>query len=93
VMLDIYRVKDSRSIRAGKGKHRGRKMKQAVGPLIVVAENRGITEAASNIPGLDVVTVKNLNTELLAPGTHMGRLTLWTNGAVEQLDKLYGEEA
>jgi large subunit ribosomal protein L4e len=93
VMLDIYRVKDSRGIRAGKGKHRGRKMKQAVGPLIVVAENRGITEAASNIPGLDVVTVKNLNTELLAPGTHMGRLTLWTNGAVEQLDKLYGEEA
>jgi large subunit ribosomal protein L4e len=93
VMLDIYRVKDSRSIRAGKGKHRGRKMKQAVGPLIVVAENRGITEAASNIPGLDVVTVKNLNTEPLAPGTHMGRLTLWTNGAVEQLDKLYGEEA
>jgi large subunit ribosomal protein L4e len=93
VMLDIYRVKDSRSIRAGKGKHRGRKMKQAVGPLVVVAENRGITEAASNIPGLDVVTVKNLNTELLAPGTHMGRLTLWTNGAVEQLDKLYGEEA
>jgi large subunit ribosomal protein L4e len=93
VMLDINRVKDSRNIRAGKGKHRGRKMKQAVGPLVVVAENHGITEAASNIPGLDVVTVKNLNTELLAPGTHMGRLTLWTSGAVEQLDKLYGEEA
>jgi large subunit ribosomal protein L4e len=93
VMLDVYRVKASRKIRAGKGKRRGRKMKQAVGPLIVVAENRGIAEAASNIPGLDVVTVNNLNTELLAPGTHMGRLTLWTNGAVEQLVKLYGEEA
>ncbi|MDH7564851.1 MAG: 50S ribosomal protein L4, partial [Candidatus Bathyarchaeota archaeon] len=47
----------------------------------------------SNIPGLDVVTVNNLNTELLAPGTHMGRLTLWTNSAVAQLAKLYGEEA
>jgi large subunit ribosomal protein L4e len=93
VMLDVHRVRGSRKIRAGKGKRRGRKMKQAVGPLIVIAENKGITEAANNIPGLDVVTVKNLNTELLAPGTHMGRLTLWTNGAVEQLDKLYGEEA
>ncbi|MBT0159020.1 50S ribosomal protein L4 [Candidatus Bathyarchaeota archaeon A05DMB-2] len=93
LMLDVYRVRDSRKIRAGKGKHRGRKMKQAVGPLIVIAENRGLAEAASNIPGLDVVTVNNLNTELLAPGTHMGRLTLWTNSAVAQLAKLYGEEA
>ncbi len=33
--------------------------------------------------------VKNLNAELLAPGAHPGRLTLWTNGALEQLDALY----
>ena len=91
VLTDIYRVRESRNIRAGKGKHRGRKMKQAVGPLIVVAENKGIFDAASNIPGLDVVTVKTLNAEILAPGTHAGRLTLWTNGALEELGKLYGE--
>ncbi|MDX1813915.1 MAG: 50S ribosomal protein L4, partial [Candidatus Bathyarchaeia archaeon] len=89
VLSDLYRVKGSRKIRAGKGKRRGRKMKQGVGPLIVVAENRGIFNAASNLPGVDVSTVKNLNTEMLAPGTHPGRLTLWTNGAIEQLDKLY----
>jgi len=91
LLTDIYRVRDSRSTRAGKGKHRGRKMKQAVGPLIVVAENKGLVEAASNLPGVDIVEVKNLNAELLAPGTHPGRLTLWTNGAIEQLGKLYGE--
>jgi len=91
LLTDIYRVRESRSVRAGKGKHRGRKTKQAVGPLIVIAENKGIVNAASNIPGLDVVTVKNLNAEILAPGTHPGRLTLWTNGAIEQLEKLYGE--
>jgi len=34
--------------------------------------------------------VTNLNAEMLAPGTHPGRLTLWSNDAVEQLDKLYG---
>ena len=91
VLTDIYRVRESRNIRAGKGKHRGRKMKQAVGPLIVVAENKGLVNAASNIPGVDVITVKDLNAEILAPGTHPGRLTLWTNGAIEQLGKLYDE--
>ena len=91
VIQDITRVRDSRKIRAGKGKHRGRKMKQAVGPLIVVVENKGLVNAASNVPGVDVTTVANLNTEMLAPGTHPGRLTLWTNGAIERLDKLYGE--
>jgi large subunit ribosomal protein L4e len=90
VLSDIYRVRDSRKIRAGKGKRRGRKMKQAIGPLIVVAENRGIFDAASNLPGVDVAMINNLNAEMLAPGTHPGRLTLWTNGAIERLDKLYG---
>jgi large subunit ribosomal protein L4e len=91
VISDITRVRDSRNIRAGKGKHRGRKMKQAVGPLIVVVDNKGLAEAASNVPGVQVTTVTNLNTEMLAPGTHPGRLTLWTNGSIESLDKLYGK--
>jgi large subunit ribosomal protein L4e len=91
MLTDIYRVRESIGIRAGKGKHRGRKMKHAVGPLIVVAENKGLIAAASNIPGIDITTVKNLNPEALAPGTHPGRLTLWTTGAIEQLAKLYNE--
>ena len=91
VLSDIYRARASRKIRAGKGKRRGRKMKQAVGPLIVVAENKGLVDAASNIPGVGIVMVNDLNAEILAPGGHPGRLTLWTNGAIERLDKLYGE--
>jgi len=90
IITDVCRVRESRKVRAGKGKYRGRKMKQAVGPLIVIAENKGLIEAAGNIPGVDIVTVNNLNAELLAPGTHPGRLTLWTNGAIDQLEKLYG---
>ncbi|MCW4004212.1 MAG: 50S ribosomal protein L4 [Candidatus Bathyarchaeota archaeon] len=93
VAADILRVKESRNIRAGKGKHRGRKMKQAVGPLIVVVDGKSIVNAASNIPGVEVATVNNLNTEMLAPGTHPGRLTVWTNGAIEKLNTLYGEKA
>lgn len=89
VLPDIQRVKGSKNIRAGKGKRRGRKTKQATGPLIVIAENHGLTEAANNIPGLQVAKVNDLNPEILAPGTHPGRLTLWTNSALECLDKLY----
>jgi large subunit ribosomal protein L4e len=91
VLSDLYRVKESRKIRAGKGKRRGRKIKQAKGPLIVVAENRGILEAARNIPGVDAVNVNNLSVEMLAPGTHLGRLTIWTDSAIEKLNELYGE--
>jgi len=90
VLSDIYRVRESRKVRAGRGKSRGRRIKQAVGPLIVVTENKGIMDAASNIPGLDVVSVRSLNAEILAPGTHPGRLTIWTNSAIEELNKLYG---
>lgn len=90
---DITRVRDSRNVRAGKGKRRGRKMKQAVGPLIVVCDGVNLIAAASNIPGVQVTTVSNLNTEMLAPGTHPGRLTIWSNGAIEQLNTLYGVSA
>jgi large subunit ribosomal protein L4e len=90
---DIARVRNSRTVRAGKGKIRGRKMKQAVGPLIVVCDGVNLIAAANNIPGVQVTTVLNLNTEMLAPGTHPGRLTVWTNGAIEQLKTLYGENA
>jgi large subunit ribosomal protein L4e len=91
LIADIIRVRDSRKVRAGKGKYRGRKMKQAVGPLIVVSQNKGVIEAAGNLPGVDIVTVNNLNPEILSPGTHPGRLTLWTEGAISQLEKLYGK--
>ncbi len=91
IMDDITRVRNSRKVRAGKGKHRGRKMKQAVGPLIVVVNGKGLAGAACNVPGVQVTSVANLNTEMLAPGTHPGRLTLWTNSALESLDKIYGK--
>jgi len=90
VWPDVYRVKESQKVRAGKGKMRGRRIKRAVGPLLVITENAGVVEAARNIPGVEVVTVNDLNVELLAPGTHPGRLTIWTSSAFEKLDQLYG---
>ena len=76
-----------RNIRAGKGKNRGRPYKGRKGPLIVVSKSCPLAKAASNIPGVDVVEVSRLNAALLAPGTHAGRLTLYTEAAIERMDK------
>ncbi len=87
---DIFRVRESRRVRAGKGKRRGRRYKQAVGPLIVVAENKGVVEAGRNLPGVDVVLLEQLNVEVLAPGTHLGRLAVWSKSAIEKLNGMFG---
>ncbi len=87
---DVERAKRNTKVRAGKGKMRGRRYKKAKGPLIVVARNEGIVLGARNHPGVDVVTVQNLGVEHLAPGTHPGRLTVWTKGAIEKLREIYG---
>jgi large subunit ribosomal protein L4e len=90
VLSELFRTKENRKIRAGRGKSRGRKMKQATGPLIVVNENKGVIEAAGNIPGVGVVNVADLNVEVLAPGSNPGRLTVWTKSAIERLNELHG---
>lgn len=89
VMDDIVRAKSGRKIRAGRGKTRGRKYKTPKGPLLVVGEDKGISLGARNHPGVDIVVVDNLNAELLAPGTHPGRLTIYTKSAIEKLGELF----
>ena len=78
---------EEKKVRAGKGKARGRKYKKKKGPLIVVSKMDKLSKAAGNIPGIDVVEVKSLNAELLAPGAKAGRLTLWTKAAINVLEK------
>jgi large subunit ribosomal protein L4e len=89
LMDDVTRAKTGRTIRAGRGKMRGRKYKNPKGPLVVVGEDKGISLCARNHAGIDVVVVNNLNAELLAPGTHPGRLTIYTKSAVEKLGELF----
>lgn len=69
----------------GRGKLRGRRYKRRVGPLVVVAEDKGVSKAAVNIPGVDVIKFDQLNTEVLAPGADIGRLTIWSQSAIEKL--------
>ena len=83
---DLERASNGRAVRAGKGKMRGRKMKVPKSLLIVVGEDKGISKAARNLPGVDIAEVHGLNAELLAPGTHAGRLVVWTTSAIARLE-------
>ncbi len=47
-------------------------------------------KAARNILGMDVVKIDSLNVELLAPGTHPGRLTIWSKSAFDKLEEIFG---
>lgn len=73
-----------KNVRAGRGKSRGRKYKRRRGPLVVVSKKCKLSNLG-NVPGLDVITVENLNPYVLAPGGHPGRLTLYTQKALETL--------
>ncbi len=81
----------TKKIRAGKGKNRTRPYKKRKGPLLVVGANCNLSRAARNIPGVDIVSVKQLNTQVLAPGAIAGRLTLFTEHALTTLttERLY----
>ena len=83
---DLERSKQGRRIRAGKGPMRGRKYRTPKSVLLVVSEKCGLDKAARNIPGVDVVTAKDLSAEDLAPGGDVGRLTVWTKSAIEALE-------
>ena len=83
---DVIRAKEGRTIRAGRGKLRGRKYKTRKSVLIVTDVEGSISKAARNLPGVDVITVDSLNAERLAPGTHAGRLTVWTKSAIARLE-------
>lgn len=80
-----------KTIRAGKGKMRGRKYKKRKGPLIVVSKNCPLMKAAKNIAGVDIVEAKNVNAELLAPGAIVGRLTIYTESSLKKIhdEKLF----
>ena len=86
---DVERVKVSRSLRAGKGKMRNRRFRQRRGPLVIYRENCGLVKAFRNIPGVELAPVSALNLLQLAPGGHLGRFCIWTQGAFEQLESVY----
>ena len=83
---DLIRAKEGRKIRAGKATMRGRKYRTPKSILLVVSKKEGLHKAAKNVPGVDVIATKDLCAEDLAPGGDIGRLTVWTKSAIEELE-------
>ena len=83
VHADIERSDENKKVKAGRGKTRGRKYTRPKSILFVTTDEP--SKAARNLPGADVVTADNVSAEDLAPGTHAGRLTLYTESAIEEV--------
>jgi large subunit ribosomal protein L4e len=75
-----------KTIRAGRGKSRGRKYEKNRGMLIVVSKECNLTNAARNLP-VEIKEVKEINASDLAPGAVPGRMTVFTKDAVEIIAK------
>merc|ERR1712119_107879 len=87
---DIKRVYATRRQRAGRGKMRGRRFVQKLGPCIVYKNDNGVVKSFRNIPGVNLVPVNALNVLRIAPGGHVGRFLIFTEDAAKALDTIYG---
>jgi large subunit ribosomal protein L4e len=77
-----------KKVRAGRGKMRGRRYKSKKGPIVIISKDEGARKALENIPGIDVFLTKELNVSCLAPGTHPGRLAIFTKSAIVEMKEL-----
>jgi len=73
--------------RAGKGKLRGRKYKSNAGLLFVVASDEEMRRG-----GIDVVKVNELKIKDLAPNGEAGRITGYTEKAIDEIKLKFGEK-
>merc|ERR1712100_424259 len=90
---DVAKSKKSHAIRSGKGKMRNRRHIQRRGPLVILTEEAiksGAGKAFRNLSGVEVACVERLNLLQLAPGGHLGRFCVWSKGAFERIDAIYG---
>jgi len=87
---DVEKVQHTKTIRAGGGKARNRRYVQRRGPLVVYGEDKGVSRAFRNLPGVEIANVESLNLLQLAPGGHLGRFIIWTESAFKKLHGIFG---
>jgi large subunit ribosomal protein L4e len=81
---DVDRAQAGVHLRAGRGKRRGR-LRRGPKSLLIVTSAPDKARGFRNLPGVDVVEVGRLGPEDLAPGGDPGRLTVFSQVAVERL--------
>ena len=78
------KVWKKKTVRAGKGKSRGRKYKSNAGLVFVIGSDEKMKRK-----GIDVVRVNGLLIKDLAPNALAGRLTCYTENAVKEIGGLF----
>ena len=86
---DVEKVEATRRLRPTKGKWRNRRQVERKGPLLILHGTSRV-RAFSNLRGIDLGFVDQLNLLDLAPGGHLGRFVIWTQSAFTRLDALFG---
>ncbi len=82
ILGETYEVAvQSKNIRAGKGKFRGRKYKKNAGALLIIGK-----EEAAKIQGIDVLKINEVSVSDLADGG--ARLVIFTERAIKELEKV-----
>lgn len=90
---DVKKVTDTVKLRAGHGKYRNRRYRTRRGPLVIYSgKNVPLVRALRNVPGVETIHVSRLNLLQLAPGGHVGRFIIWTEGAFRELNTIYGSQ-
>ncbi len=87
---DAVRARKSRTIRTGVARMRNRTHTCRRGPLVIYNKDAGLVKAFRNLPGVEISSVHDLNLLTLAPNATLGRFIVWTQGAVEALDEIFG---
>ncbi len=81
---ELERGKERKKLTGVAGRRRGGTRSPRT-VLVVLGEQCGALKGSRNIAGVDVAFAGQLKASLLAPGTHAGRLTLWTENAIKKL--------
>ena len=87
IASDVVKAKSHTKALSGT-RHTRSKSRYVPKSILLVVKDGSVLRAARNLAGVDAVKVSELKVRHLAPGTHPGRLTLFSANAVEELKKL-----
>ena len=84
---DVERL-ESRKVRSGQSRLRGRSKKVGKSVLFVTKDGSNLSKAVGSFPGVEVKKVTDLSILDLAPGAHPIRLTVYSKSAIEEIAKI-----
>ena len=85
---DIARASLVRKARSGTPRRRGRPTRSGTSALIIVGNDSKLVTLSRSIPGVDIKHAKDISILDLVPGSKPIRLTIFSQGAIEDMKSL-----